>query len=397
MSSLNRRRFIGQSSLATLAPFPEFFSHPLLASDTAKDGRILVVIQLSGGNDGLNTVVPFADDIYAKNRRELRIKADKVIKVNDQVGLHPTMRAAADMLEDGKLSIVQGVGYPNPNRSHEVSTSIWQTARLDPLDHQSHGWLGRAMDESIHDADGSPQMILLGDESPPVALRSRRSASVAMSHLDDLKLASNARLSVTNVPYESTDLVKFARESAFKAQLTANLVSQSALGNNSVTAKYPQTALSGRLRSIAQLIKYSFSTPIYYAIQAGYDTHSAQLPTHARLLSELTGALKAFQDDLQASGLADRVLTFCFSEFGRRVEENASLGTDHGSAGPVLITGAKVQAGILGRTPDLHDLEGGDVKMSVDFREVYSSILEDWLGLDSQSTIGRFARFPIFH
>ncbi|HUP77338.1 MAG TPA: DUF1501 domain-containing protein, partial [Pirellula sp.] len=303
--------------------------------------------------------------------------------------------AAADMLEDGKLSIVLGVGYPNPNRSHEVSTSIWQTARLDPLDHQSHGWLGRAMDESIHDADGSPQMILLGDESPPVALRSRRSASVAMSHLDDLKLASNARLSVTNVPYESTDLVKFARESACKAQFTANLVSQSTSGNKSDTAKYPQTALSGRLRSIAQLIKYSFSTPIYYAIQAGYDTHSAQLPTHARLLSELTGALKAFQDDLQASGLADRVLTFCFSEFGRRVEENASLGTDHGTAGPVFIAGSKVRAGLLGATPNLGDLEEGDLKMTIDFRGIYASILEDWFGVDANQAIGNFARFPI--
>lgn len=252
------------------------------------------------------------------------------------------------------------------------------------------------MDESKHAADGSPQMILLGDESPPVALRSRRSASVAMSHLDDLNLATNARLSVSDEPKESTELVRFARESARKAHFTANLVSQSALESKSDSAKYPQTALSGRLKAIAQLIKFGFSTPIYYAIQAGYDTHSAQLPVHARLLNELTRALKAFHDDLQASGLGDRVLTMCFSEFGRRVEENASLGTDHGSASPVLIAGGNVRAGMLGRAPDLGDLEGGDLKMLVDFREIYASILEDWLGVDSKRTIGSFTRFPIF-
>ncbi|MDP6556431.1 MAG: DUF1501 domain-containing protein [Pirellulaceae bacterium] len=386
---LNRRQFLHRSSLIAMAPtVPAFLGRTVRATEPNNDGRILVVIQLSGGNDGINTVVPFADEGYAKHRDKLRLSTDRLIKVNDQVGLHPALRPAAKLLENGQLAIVQGVGYPNPNRSHGVSMAIWQTARLDPAEHKTFGWIGRAMDRHSALADGSAHSILLGDEDPPIALRGRRSTSVSLAHLEELKLKASTGLFRASVDDSSDDLLVFARRASLDARSTAALIDEVTKNSASDTSLYPKTELAGRLKSIAQLIKADFSTPVYYAIQSGYDTHAAQLPTHARLLRELAGAMKAFLDDLQAAGLSKRVLTLCFSEFGRRVKENASLGTDHGTAAPVLIAGSSVNSGPLGQPPSMTDLANGDLKMQTDFRQVYATILQDWLGVDSASALG---------
>ncbi len=385
----DRRQFLRRSSLIAMAPtVPTFLSQTVCAAEPKDNGKILVVIQLSGGNDGINTVVPFADEGYAKHRDKLRLSTNQLIKVSDHVGLHPALRPAADLLEDGRLAIVQGVGYPNPNRSHDVSMAIWQTARFDPEEHKTFGWIGRAMDRSTR-ADGSPHSILVGNENPPIALRGRRSTSVSLARLDDLKLRRSAELHRTPIDKGGDDLLAFARRATLDARSTADLIDEVAKNSASDTSLYPKTNLAGRLKSIAQFIKADFSTPVYYAIQSGYDTHASQLPTHARLLRELAGAMKAFLDDLDKAQLADRVLMLCFSEFGRRVQENASLGTDHGTAGPVLIAGSSVNPGMIGQPPSMTDLENGDLKMQNDFRQVYATILEEWLGVSCTSALGR--------
>ena len=384
-----RRQFLRQSSLIAMAPaIPSFLHSTAQASAGSDDGRILVVIQLSGGNDGINTVVPFSDDGYAKHRRELRLNDDRLIKLNDEVALHRSLNPVADLLKNNRIAIVQGVGYPNPNRSHDVSMAIWQTARFDPAEHKSFGWLGRAMDARHEPAAAShADSILLGSENPPVALRGRRSASVSLAHLNDLKLKSRFHVMPTAIG-DSEDLLTFARRASLDAHATAELIDDVTDSSAKNVSNYPATQLASRLSSIAQLIKSGFRTPVYYAIQPGYDTHAAQLPTHSRLLSELGGAMKAFQDDLDTAGLADRVLTFCFSEFGRRVAENGSLGTDHGTAGPVIVMGSNVNAELIGSPADLTDLENGDLKMQFDFRQVYSALLRDWLSIPAESVLG---------
>jgi uncharacterized protein (DUF1501 family) len=355
--------------------------------DSATDGRILVVIQLDGGNDGVNTVIPFSDEGYAQHRRELRIADDKLIKLNDQVALHPNLRPFADLVEDGRLAIIQGVGYPNPDRSHDVSMSIWQTARFDPDEHKSFGWIGRALDERPQPAAGAPHSILIADRTPPVALRGRRSTSVAMAHLHDLQIKAGATLASPPAADGVDDLLAFARRATLDARSAADLIAD-VVQTSADAAAYPDTGLAGRLKTVAQLIKADFATPVYYAIQSGYDTHSAQLATHGRLLRGLAGAVKAFLDDLQSSGLADRVVVMGFSEFGRRVDENASLGTDHGTSGPMFVAGAGIQAGLHQATPSMTDLTDGDLQMSVDFRSVYASVLSRWLAIDPHPVLG---------
>ncbi len=393
---LNRRQLMQRSPLIAMAPtIPAFLGRSLRAAEPNNDGRILVVIQLSGGNDGINTVVPYSDDGYAKHRSHLRLKTTDLIRLSDQAGLHPSMRPAADLLEDGRLAIVQGVGYPNPNRSHDVSMAIWQTARLAAAEHTTFGWLGRAMDGYPGPTDGSPHSVLLGSENPPIALRGRRTTSISLAHLEDLKLRTDAELMHTATDGSAEDLLSFTRRTALDALSAAELINEVTSSSAKETTRYPRTQLADRLKSIAQLIKSDFATPVYYAIQPGYDTHAAQLVSHSRLLRDLAGATQAFLDDLQAAGLDDRVVVLGFSEFGRRVNENASLGTDHGTAGPVLIAGSPVQSGLVGETPSMTDLEDGDLKMGIDFRQVYATLLEAWLGLDPRTLGESFAPLPL--
>ncbi|MEZ6033170.1 MAG: DUF1501 domain-containing protein [Planctomycetaceae bacterium] len=397
MSSTTRRQFLRRSSLIAMAPtIPLFLRSTAQANISSQQEHILVVIQLDGGNDGINTVVPIADEGYAKHRNELRLKSDRLIKLMDEVSLHPSLKPVAELFEDGKLAIVQGVGYPNPNRSHDVSMAIWQTARFDREDHKSFGWLGRAMDSRSDSVrNGNPDSILLGSENPPVALRGRRSTSVSLADLSDLQLKNDVQLtSVANSGHD--ELLSFARRATLEARATADLIEEVGKSSAGDQSHYPETQLASRLGSIAQLIKAGFNTPVYYAIQSGYDTHAVQLPSHSRLLRELAGVMKAFQDDLAAAGLADRVLTLCFSEFGRRVQENASLGTDHGTAGPVFVMGSKVNTGLIGTPASMTDLEDGDLKMQFDFRQVYATILDDWLAVPPEKVLsGEFEKMAL--
>ena len=385
----SRRSFLQRSSLIALAPtVPTFLARSLRAAKEAgAEDRILVVIQLDGGNDGINTVVPYADEAYAQNRKALRLPNARLIKINNEVALHPSLRAIGELLDDGRLSIVQGVGYPNPNRSHFRSMAIWHTARVEESAHNDLGWAGRALDTLPR--SGSPASIFVGPEKLPRALLGRRSVASAMLHNEDLSLSLQIKPQQMLVPLQgpSDDLISFVQRSVLDAYTTADQLS-AAMQASSAAASYPNTGLAKRLRLVAQLIKSDLPARVYYAIQSGYDTHAVQLPAHARLLSEFSRSLKAFLDDLAEAKLADRVVVMAFSEFGRRVQENGSLGTDHGTAGPVFVAGPAVQSALIGETPSLGDLEQGDLRMSIDFRQVYATLLEGWLGLSAEAALG---------
>jgi uncharacterized protein (DUF1501 family) len=390
-----RRDFLKQASLLALAPtIPGFLARTARAAMPERDGRILVVVELNGGNDGINTVVPFADEGYAKHRPTLRLAKDRLVKVNDQVGLHPSLQNFGKLLEAGQLVIAQGVSYPNPSRSHFQSMATWHTARLDPEEHKGPGWLGRGLDSAGKGASA----LLVGSGPPPVAIRGRRSIASAIERIEDFSLASGAdprKALVKEEPPE--DLAAFVQRSMLDAYATADRLQQVTGGTDD--SRYPQNGLGSRLQLIARLLKVGLDTRVFYTLQPGYDTHSAQNFTHSNLLFELSAALKAFLDDLAAAKLADRVVVLLFSEFGRTVRENGSSGTDHGTAGPVFLAGPGIKGGLVGDTPSLLDLDpkDGDLRRSLDFRQVYAAVLQQWLGLSAKEALGdAFEALPLF-
>jgi uncharacterized protein (DUF1501 family) len=380
---ITRRNFLRSSSLIALTPFvPTFLDETARAAGAAPDSRILVVVQLDGGNDGINTLVPYADEAYPKLRKELRIKSDEVLKINDRVGLHPAMRSMSQLLGQGRLAIAQGVGYPNPNRSHFESMRIWQTASLKPAETQP-GWLAQSFDQLPWPrAASGPDAIYVGDSDLPRALVGRRTDAAAIATADDLalRLPTDKSNSADNPKSDATsdDISSFVNRTVLGAYSTARELSRPRPAS-APEVVYPQTKLATQLQLVSRFIKSGAATRVYYASQTGYDTHYAQLPQHEDLLRELSNAIKTFLDDLKSAGLSDRVLLMAFSEFGRRAAENGSLGTDHGSAGPVFLAGEKLNPGLMGPTPNLSDLEKGDIKMSTDFRSLYATLLKDWL------------------
>jgi uncharacterized protein (DUF1501 family) len=389
----SRRDFLKKVSLVALAPtVPGFLARTARATPPKRDGRVLVVIQLDGGNDGINTVVPFADEGYARYRSALRLPRDRLVKVNERVGLHPAMGEAGKLLEQGQLAIVQGVGYPNPSRSHFRSMAIWHAARPDPADHNGVGWLGRGLDGA---PDGTSSLFI-GSGPPPVALRGRRAVASALERVEDFHLSAGADPRRALGQEEPADeLTAFVRRSMLDAYATADRLAERA--GPADASGYTGTLLGSHLQLVARLLKVGLDSRVFYVVQSGYDTHSRQLPSHAGLLGDLSRSLRAFLADLAAARLAERVAVLCFSEFGRRVQENGSAGTDHGTAGPVFLAGPGVKAGVVGEAPSLVDLEAGDLKMGLDFRRIYASVLEDWLGLPAKAALnGPFAKLPLF-
>jgi uncharacterized protein (DUF1501 family) len=303
------------------------------------------------------------------------------------------------------LAIVQGVGYPNPSRSHFKSMAIWHSADVrlpkeDVIDAESkavYGWVGQALDAAPKPPDGAPGATFIGTGAMPPALRSRRSVATTLTRPEDSVLHLKKK-PAGGSSERGNDLAAFVRRSTLDAYATSERMAE-VLRAKDAGARYPATGLAGRLRVIARLLKGGVGTRVFYTSQPAnaYDTHYVQLPLQEDLLGELSGALKAFLDDLAAARLADRVAVLCFSEFGRRVQENGSQGTDHGTAGPVLVAGPKVKAGLVGVTPKLLDLEEGDLKMAIDFRRVYAGVLEDWIGLPSKASLGAsFEPVPLF-
>jgi uncharacterized protein (DUF1501 family) len=391
--------------VALSATVPTFLAQTARAAVPQRDGRVLVVIQLDGGNDAINTLVPFADEGYSRNRTELRVAKKELIRVDDRVGLHPALRDLGGLLEKGHLALVPGVGYPNPNRSHFESMSIWQTARLDLEEHGGPGWIGRSLDEQAKTGEtaiAGAAALYIGEGAPAPALRGRRAGAASLERIEDLTLPvgwdrSLIATQLGNQMEPDDSLTAYVRRSALDAYACSQRVDELTRRNVVVAANYPDTGLAGKLRTIAQLLKAGLGARVFYASQSGYDTHAGQLNTHYGLLRELSSAIRAFVDDLTAAKLADRVTVMCFSEFGRRVAENGSAGTDHGTAGLVMLAGPGVHPGVHGSVPSLTDLVDGDPKVSTDFRRIYAALLEDWLGLPSHAALGsRFEPMPLF-
>jgi uncharacterized protein (DUF1501 family) len=389
---------------------PVFLSRTARAAEApAKGEKILVVIQLLGGNDGLNTVVPHKIDGYARGRRGLRIPAGGLVKLSDEIGLHPSLKPMEKALENNRLAVVQGVGYPNPDRSHFRSMDIWESARLDPND-LATGWLGRAMDAAADRSDAQSRVngLHVGVRNLPLALRARRVDIPSLERLDQLQIKGDntltriaadvdrLRLAQTNSKAEPEMAAAVPDNPllGFVARTTATAVASSKkladLDRKPGSVKYPDSGLSSRLQLVARMIKSGLDTRVFYTSLDGFDTHANQLNVHAGLLGQLGGALAAFESDIAEAGQSDRVAVLVFSEFGRRLAENASLGTDHGAAAPVLMTGNLAKKGLVGAHPSMEskDLDDGDVTFHTDFRRIYADILANHLEIDPAAILG---------
>ena len=398
--SISRRSFLSSAAagavVASTHSVPGLLSRAAAASQSASNDNILVVLQLSGGNDGLNTVVPYADDVYNANRFTLRIGSDQVHRIDDYVGFHPAMDGMQKLYREERLAVIQGIGYPNPNRSHFESMDIWHTARQSP-EGRHVGWLGRWFDATFSDQSAQADVpgVHLGTQSQPLALAGLQVHVPSVGSLEGFRLHGvdegplrTAIESAVAAPRaEADELLSFLQEASASA-LAASRRVQQAVEVSRTGAEYPPSDLGRRLRGVAQLIDAGLSTRIYYITLGGFDTHSRQGDAHAALLGELSEAVSAFLADVATCGHEDRVLLMCFSEFGRRVKENGSQGTDHGAAAPMFVAGSPVRAGLHGDHPSLTDLEDGDLKFHTDFRQVYASLLEDWLGTSSQPILG---------
>ncbi|MEM7315543.1 MAG: DUF1501 domain-containing protein, partial [Planctomycetota bacterium] len=365
--------------------WPSFLGRAFLQGEERSDhtGRILVVIQLTGGNDGLNTVIPFAQDAYRKARPAIAVPESQVLKINDHVGLHRSMNAANELLHEGRLSIVQNVGYPESDRSHFRSMAIWHTAGESGEELPENGWAGRALDRT---ATGGTDGVFVGSEDMPRALRGRRASITSILPGKKLELATsiNPHASLL-MSGDDSRLSKFVQRNLAEAYKTVQQLEQPT-GKSAVA--YPSSELGASLRSVAQFIGIESSARVYYVNQPGFDTHQSQVAVHGELLADFSDSLKAFLDDLKAMKLDERVTVMAFSEFGRRVSENGSAGTDHGTAGPVFIAGSNLKQRLVGRAPDLSELDGDDLKVDIDFRRVYATILSDWLDIPHEPILG---------
>ncbi len=350
------------------------------AAEASTTGRKLVVIELRGGNDGLNTVIPFADDIYYQARPTLAIAAKDVIKLDDHLGLHPAMKSWQPLWDAGQLAVVENCGYPHPNRSHFESMDIWHAGQPDVR--VTSGWLGRAADST-----DVGELCYVGDGAASRALSRREHAVASFERLSDLQLRRDA---------SKVDLVRATRRSEL-ASLIAQRQQQARELSQRLATDVPEAdptattnrPLVERLSLIRKLVEQDQPFQVYYTALDGFDTHGQQEGTHRNLLAQVSEAVSGFLKELNDQNLGDDVAVFLFSEFGRRVHENGSLGTDHGAAAPVFVLGNRVKGGLQGGVPNLDDLDRGDVRHAIDFRDVYAGLLGDWLGVDPTQVLDR--------
>jgi len=393
----SRREFLKQSALATVGTMliPSFLkgfeNKPLNVGD-----KKLVIIQLSGGNDGLNTIVPYRNDLYYQLRPQLSIAGDKVLKVSDELGFNPALAPLQSIYDKGYLGVLNNVGYPNPDRSHFRSMDIWHTAS-DSTTYLKTGWLGRYLDASCIDCNAGHQAIEI-DDVLSLALKGENNKGMALKNPKRLydvlhgnlfqKLAENNSANHSDEPTVSY-LYKTMAETISSSDY---IYAKSKISKAIIT--YPETEFANRLKTISQLITSGIDTRVYYSSLSGFDTHVRQMPVHERLLGIYADAVNAFVADLEANGVFENVLIMTFSEFGRRVSQNASGGTDHGTANNLFLIGKSLkQKGFINETPDLRKLDQGDLIHTVDFRSVYTTVIDKWLETDSQKIIeGRFER-----
>jgi uncharacterized protein (DUF1501 family) len=352
-----------------------------LARDRDGAERVLVVVQLTGGNDGLNTVVPSRQDAYYRLRPNLGLRRGALHALDDDYGLHPAMEGMGELFSEGRLAVVHGVGNPVPDRSHFRSLEVWHTA--DPFHPAGEvGWLGRMADSLAKHRPGTMPALAIEGGDLPLSMRGRdvmpptvRDPRGFRTH-EDSRPTEKLRDELA-AEGGSGDLA-YLRQVARTTYDTAQRMS--AITEEEPKVAFPAHQLAQRLKLVSQLVRGDFGTRIFHLSMTGFDTHSRQGPVHENLMRQLSSGLTAFQRDLEAGGIADRVLTLVFSEFGRRAQENASRGTDHGAGAPVFLMGSKVRGGLCGTPPDLDALVDGDVPGTTDFRSVYTLLERDWMG-----------------
>ena len=418
----SRRIFIRQgvmlaSFAATLPHFIQESALGMLAPDGAATGsrpgvpdeRILVIVQLSGGNDGLNTVIPYGDREYHAARPSLSLGEPGKAKNGGAaleldrdrgIGLHPNLTGLKELHDDGRLAVVAGVGYPNPNRSHFASMDIWQSGRPEG---KGTGWLGRYVDATCNGNPAADVAVSVG-RTAPLAMLGRTSRPIAFESADLFRwLGADAGGQMEDEYQrmvragELRDVAAGSQESflmrtALDAQVTSDRIR--AAVKKAPLARYPGSAVAKQLQTVAAMIRDGMKTRVYYVSMGGFDTHANQPNSHGNLMRQLGDAMLAFQNDLKAQGNDGRVMTMCFSEFGRRVRQNASNGTDHGTAGPVFVVGPNVNPGLQGKYPSLTDLDGGDLKFTTDFRGVYQELLGKWMKAPTREVLGGTYQAP---
>lgn len=410
---ITRRNFVKTSGLLSLSGMmaPNFLASTATAANSnsnslAQTKQALVVIQMTGGNDGLNTVVPFSDDAYYKARPTLGLKDAQLLKLNENVALNSGLKGLKNLYDKGQVAVIQGVGYPNPSYSHFRSMEIWQSANPDSAPRS--GWLGRYIDSAAQAGDPtalSKLAMTIGNTGQgggaPLAFWTDKTVVLSFGGIErfqfkgdnGLKGDREAQLVAARKIYGTVNnnaVAEYVRKTAYDA-LDASETLEKLLKNYKSAVEYPKNEFANRLKTIAQLLNSDYGSRIFYVSTDGsFDTHFNEAGSHSRLLQNMGDAIEAFYADLAAHNLADSVMTMTFSEFGRRVAENGSRGTDHGSAAPMFVIGGKnvVKPGIYGEQPSLTDLDGGNMRSKVDFRSVYGTVLKDWLKTDPQPVVG---------
>ena len=447
----SRRLFLsrGAQVLSAAATIPFFLdrSGRVMAAEFAanpqgvgRPDRILVVLQLAGGNDGLNTVVPITNDDYYKARPRLGIAKTKALKVSDDFGFHPNASGFKKLFEEGHMAVMHAVGYPNPNRSHFRGTDIWATAEPEKVGQT--GWLGRYFDSCCNGEDpgpaaknakkdktAEPNSAVALTNDPPTALQGAKYIPIAFRNLEGLAYRDAGKNPALKTAFEKLNDVdadntmnqdhkvmqerqnklitpvtgardqteEFLQRTALNARVYADQIRKTASTVQN-KANYPASRLGADLKLVAQMIASGAPTRVYYVTLGGFDTHSNQTFRHDNLMAQLGSAIESFITDLKALGHLDRTMVMTFSEFGRRVSENGSQGTDHGEAAPLFMFGGAVKPGFYGQFPDLAPgkLHRGDVPFSTDFRRIYATVLRDWLKADDAKILGKkFDTLPL--
>jgi uncharacterized protein (DUF1501 family) len=397
---LDRRQFGVAALSATLPVFLHKTGRALAADAGRHDGRVLVIVQLAGGNDGLNTLVPHADDAYYKARPRIGIDRKKILRLDDRLGLPSEMADLHRLFQDGGLAVIPNVGYPNPSRSHFRSMDIWETASPAKAFWKT-GWVGRYFDATCSNVQGGMLGVRLG-EQPALTFTGKNNRAATFVNPASLDVPADGAFAkgldgVTKIEPTGIDALDFIQRTANETRDLSRRIRE-AVRDVKPAVDYPPFILCQSLKLVAQMIIAEAPTRVYYVTLGGFDTHSGQMNRHLALLQELSQALALFRKDLAAHKQLERVALVTFSEFGRRVEENQQAGTDHGTANVVFALGGKVKAGIHGQPPNLEKLdERGDLVHETDFRSVYAAVLRDWLSADADTILeGKFTPVPLF-
>ncbi|MFA9190272.1 DUF1501 domain-containing protein [Flavobacterium sp. FZUC8N2.13] len=373
---MNRRNFLSLTGTLTGGTLllPNFLFSYGSQKNLIIGEQCLVFIQLNGGNDGLNTFIPFDDPLYYDLRPKIAITKEDVISKTKGMGFHPALKGFAQMQQNGDLSVIQNVGYPEPNRSHFRSQEIWQTAS-DSNKYVNEGWLGRYLD--LQCVTHTPTAGINIDSIDNLSLKGDSPNSITVKDPNRFKIKNIKE--ETGVLSENSSL-DFVRKVA-NSVLEGSEEIQKALTKSTTEISYPKSALGKNLEWIGRLIKGNLNSKVYYTSQGGYDTHDNQLVIQNNKFKELDGAIYSFYQDLKQSNLLENVTIVVFSEFGRRVKDNGN-GTDHGTAAPMFVIGGQNRGNIIGNNPNLSDLSQGDLKHQIDFRSVYASLLKEKMAFD---------------